>query len=82
MRTLQLHIISPEKSLYQGEVLKVLLPGTKAPFMVLPLHAPIISSLERGRIRFSPADGTPERTMKVSGGFVEVKNDIVTVCVE
>lgn len=78
---MQLRIISPTKSLFEGEVQRVLLPGAKSPFVVLQHHAPLISSLTRGKICYTLPDGE-EREMVVEGGFVEVKNDNVVVCME
>ena len=60
---------------------KVLLPGAKAPFVVLPTHAPLISSLTSGEIRYTTEEGN-DHTIEVSGGFVEVKSDVVRVCTE
>ena len=77
---LLLEILSPEKSLFKGYVASVMLPGGKAPFTVLHNHAPIISVLSAGNLSWT-ADGE-EQCMAVSGGFVEVKDNMVTVCVE
>lgn len=60
---------------------RVLLPGTKAPFVVLQHHAPLISSLANGKICYTTPDGE-ERVLAVEGGFVEVKNDCIVVCTE
>ena len=42
-----LQIISPEKTLFKGNVTVVRFPGKKAPFVVLKAHAPIMSLLEQ-----------------------------------
>lgn len=76
-----LRIISPTANLFEGEVTKVLLPGAKAPFVVLRSHAPLISSLTSGRVVFTKADGSEER-VEVGGGFVEVREDTIVVCTE
>lgn len=80
---LSLTILSPEKELFSGEVLSVTLPGEKGRFTVLPLHAPIISSLVQGALIYQPvtADTQPV-SLQITGGFVEVKENRVTVCVE
>ena len=56
------------------------LPGTLGSFTVLPDHAPIISSLENGEITFS-ADGEM-KSIEIKGGFVEVKDNLISICVE
>ena len=47
MDPMQLHILSPEGTLADVAVSAVTLPGSQAPFEVLPDHAPLISSLDR-----------------------------------
>lgn len=78
-QTLELNILSPEKTIFRGEVAKVVLPGTAAPFTVLRNHAPLVSSLQKGFIRWQA--GTPGE-IAIKDGFVEVKNNVVTACVE
>ncbi|MGI6232060.1 MAG: ATP synthase F1 subunit epsilon [Prevotella sp.] len=77
---LTLKIISPEKIIYQGEAESVLVPGTKGSFEILTDHAPIISSLEPGKLEYADKDG--KHQLMVNGGFVEVKKNQVAVCVE
>ena len=77
---LNLTIASPEGILFQGKVDSVKLPGTKSAFMVLPLHAPIISSLSTGIVTY--AQGNESTSVDIKGGFVQVKSNDVSVCVE
>ncbi len=79
-KNLNLVIVSPEKTLFKGEVSDVTLPGTKGIFMVLPKHAPLLSSLEKGTIKYTTSEG--EQLLEIAGGFVEVKKNEVSVCVE
>ncbi len=77
---LQLKIVTPERIEYQGEIIRVVVPGTLGEFEVLENHAPIISSLEHGKIVFENKDG--QHTLNVSGGFIEVQKNRVSICVE
>lgn len=72
-------IVSPEKTLYEGEAAAVKLPGAKGRFEVLQNHAPLISTLIAGTVE---CHGEEPFSVKVSGGFVEVARDVVSVCVE
>ena len=72
-------IVSPEKTLYEGEAEGVKLPGVKGRFEVLNGHAPIISTLTAGKVE---CVGTSSSTFHVKGGFVEVAQNEVSVCVE
>ena len=73
-------IYSPERVILEKMVCKVSLPGSKGRFMVLKDHAPLISSLEEGRVVFM-SDGV-EENVDIVAGFVEIANNKVTVCAE
>lgn len=67
-----LEILSPEKTLFRGEAERVTLPGASGEFTVLRNHAPIISALVRGNVKYVEKGGE-EKSLSVEGGFVEVK---------
>ena len=77
---LRLRIIAPDRLVFEGEVKSVTLPGTVGSFTVLNNHAPIITSLEKGRIAYEDTNGTNEVIVK--SGFAEVKDNILSICVE
>ena len=77
---MKLEIITPEQIYFSGEVTSVTLPGTSGLFTVWENHAPLISSLKNGKITFI-ADKN-ETELNVDGGFAEINNNIVTVCIE
>lgn len=79
--SLQLKIVSPEKVEYNGEAFSVRVPGTLGQFEILQGHAAIISSLQKGMVEFVAADNSAHQ-LNVTGGFVEVKKDEVSLCVE
>ena len=81
MKNITLKIFTPDGVLYDGEVESVTLPSEKGPFTVLLNHAPIISSLIKGNIEYKVDDESSSR-IDVDSGFVEVKNNVVTVCLE
>ena len=49
-------------------------------FDVLPHHAPLITALREGVIRYR-VEGQ-EQELSIKGGFVKVENDVLSVCVE
>lgn len=79
--SLRLKIVSPERVVYDGEVQSVIVPGTLGRFEVLENHAPIISSLEKGIVEKVTLDGKRD-TLNIGGGFIEVKKNKVSLCVE
>ncbi|MFR9166577.1 MAG: ATP synthase F1 subunit epsilon [Dysgonomonas sp.] len=77
---LQLNIISAEKKIFSGKVTSVTLPGKLGKFSILPDHAPLVSSLDAGTIKYEK-NGSSE-TVDIKSGFAEVSHNVVTVCVE
>ncbi len=77
---MKLEIISPETKIVHDNVTSVSLPGEMSAFTVLQNHAPIISSLVAGKISFSK-NGMRSH-FQVDGGFVEIRKNKISVCVE
>ena len=55
--SLNLRIVSPEKVEFVGTVDRVVVPGASGEFEILTNHAPIISTLDSGRITFFDSEG-------------------------
>ena len=73
---MQLEIITPDKKIYSGEVTSVIVPGTVGQFELLKDHAPIISTLQNGKVKVKDKEGV--KTFDIKGGVVEnLKNKIV-----
>ena len=75
-----LEILSAEEKIFSGEVETVILPGTDGEFQILNNHAPIISSLTCGTIRY--AEKSNNKSLKITGGIVEVLNNKVSALIE
>lgn len=80
MSTFKAQILTPEGSLYEGEVTGVQMPGTQGSFEVKANHAPIVSSLEEGKVLIRQTDG--DQVYTISGGFVEVNDNLLTLLAE
>jgi F-type H+-transporting ATPase subunit epsilon len=77
---LKLRIIAPDRQVFEGDVESVTLPGTVGSFTVLDRHAPIISSLENGKITYRDVNGQTD--IVIRSGFAEVRGNILSICVE
>lgn len=75
-RTLTVLIATPERVLFEGSALSVVLPGEKGVFEVLPFHKRLLSRLLEGRIT---VDG---RKLEIRRGVAKVGGNHVTVIVE
>ena len=76
-----LEILTPDKKVFEGEVAAVNLPGTMGAFEVLNQHAPLISTLEDGKLIVRHG-GNKEDVYFIHGGVVEVLNNKVMVLAE
>lgn len=77
---LQLEAVTPERRLLSEEVNSVTVPGRNGEMEILPGHAALISELKTGVLSYSE-DGTVFQ-LHVSGGFIEVNHDRVSVLAE
>jgi len=75
-----LEILTPDKKIYEGEASSVTLPGTLGQFEILNNHAPIISTLEDGKLIIRNAG--KEDVYLIQGGVVEALHNKVTVLAE
>ncbi|MBD5214510.1 MAG: ATP synthase F1 subunit epsilon [Bacteroidales bacterium] len=75
-----LNIISAQSIVFSGEVKSVTLPGAKGRFTVLRDHASLISTLVKGDVVYTDADGQ-HQTAAIDGGIVSVDNNVISVCV-
>ena len=73
-------ILSPLKSLFQGEATSVNLPGKVGAFTILETQDPIVSTLDKGVITITNREEISE--IEIVSGFVEVHDNEVTICVE
>lgn len=81
MNSFKAQILTPEGTIFDDEVTGVRVPGEQGSFEVKTLHANIISSLEIGDILVRKATGD-EQTYAVTGGFVEVVDNKLTLLAE
>ena len=75
-----LEIVTPDQKVFEGEVLSATFPGTDGSFQILNYHAPLLSTLKKGRIVYK--DKKNEYDVVIDGGVVEVLNNKVIVLAE
>jgi len=77
---MNLEILTPDKKVFEGEVRSVTVPGTMGSFEILNNHAPIISTLDDGKL-IVRGSGL-EDIYLIKGGVVEVLDNKVVVLAE
>ena len=87
-----LEIVSPEATLFAGEVTSVTVPGINGEFQMLKDHAPIVSLLQKGKVKFVgnvaideeyaakfSKDENGHTLLQITSGTIELKNNRVIV---
>jgi len=77
---IQLEVVTPERRLLSEMVDAVYIPGAGGELGILPGHTPLISQLQTGVLSYTQGDRT--HRLHVSGGFVEVNHNRVSVLAE
>ena len=76
-----LEIISAQEVSFTGEVSAVTLPGKMGSFTVLKDHAPIISVLVKGDVKYTTSEDGAEHSLPIAGGLVDVNHNRISVCI-
>jgi len=79
-QTLQIHaeIADVDRLIFSGPCLKLAAPAAYGEVCILPRHAPLLTALRPGEIRLQTTEGE-DQIFYVSGGYLEVKSDVLTV---
>lgn len=77
---MNLIILTPEKNIFDGEADLVQLPGSDGSFEILNNHAPMIASLQKGKIKVG--NNNDLQYFEINGGVVEVLNNKILVLAE
>ena len=75
--TIRCEIVSQDRTVFQGDVDIVILPGAAGEMGILPHHAPVLTILKYGVIKIRKQGR--EELFAVAGGMAEVQPDIVTI---
>lgn len=75
--TIRCEIVSQDRTVFEGDVDVVVVPGADGEMGILPNHSPLLSILRLGVIKVR--QGTDEQHFTVTGGLLEVQPHIVTI---
>ena len=75
--TIRCEIVSQDRTVFEGDVDIVVIPGTDGEMGILPRHSPVLTTLKYGIIKIRR--GGNEELFTVAGGVAEVQPDIVTI---
>ncbi len=78
---MQLEIVTPDEKVFEGDVKLVQLPGTTGSFEILNNHAPIISTLKKGKIKVTD-NANATQYFEIKSGVVELQNNKIIILAE
>ena len=76
--TTHLDVVSAEENLFSGRVEAIQVTGSEGELGIHPGHAPLITALQPGMVRFVKQHGD-EEFIYINGGMLEIQPGIVTV---
>lgn len=79
MKEFKVSIYAPEKTIFEGNALSLVVPAAKGYLGVLANHAPLIVSLRQGKIIIRRNEKEPIVFDSSGRGYLEVKNNIATI---
>lgn len=79
--TFHAQVLTPDGSLFEGEIISIRVPGVQGSFTMLHNHAPIVSTLGVGAVVITQPDNS-ETVYAVNGGFVEMSDNNMTLLAE
>lgn len=79
---MKLTVITPRGVLYNIQVDKASFPGVLGSFSVMHNHAPILSILRKGKIRYKVPGQTGEQEIAIENGVVEIKQNQIRIFTE
>lgn len=78
---MKVEIITPDRSLFNGEAKAVSMPGIDGDLGILDNHAPLITALKAGDVKVTTPDGS-DKLFTLKGGTAEVLNNKVLILAE
>ena len=88
-------IVSPETTLFSGEIQSITVPGTKGSFQILNQHAPIVSALTKGKVKIQGELNLSEEVREkivlendghyyfpINSGVIEMRNNKIVLLAE
>lgn len=90
-----LEIVTPEASIFQGEVESVTVPGVVGQFQILNNHAPIVSLLQEGNVKIKGSFSIDEayqgkfsngddgaKVLPINSGTIEMNDNKIIILVD
>ncbi|MFQ5597963.1 MAG: ATP synthase F1 subunit epsilon [Nitrospiria bacterium] len=81
LKPFHLTVITPDQVFFEGQVGSMVVPGGTGSFGILANHAPLLSTLDPGRLVLTKTDGG-KQYLRIGAGFIDILNNDVTLLTE
>lgn len=81
MSKMTVEVVTPERVVFSGQATMVIARGVQGELGIMPNHMPLVTPLKIAPVRVK-TEGDKEVVLAVSGGFMEVRRDKVTILAE
>lgn len=81
-KSFHINIITPERKLFEGEVISLIVPAALGYLGILANHAPLIAGIGAGKIIYGDRQGARSVIDNKNQGFMEVLNNKVSILLE
>jgi len=73
-------IVSPDATVFEGPVIKLIAPGYNQDIAILPNHTPLYAQLNQGELLITAPDGY-QKNIPIDGGIIRVKLNRASIIV-
>lgn len=76
--TIHLLIVSPDETIFEDEVKRIIAPGVFQEIAILPDHTPLYAELKEGEIQVTKTDNS-QQTFSIESGIIRVKSNRASI---
>ena len=81
MAQLEVDLVSADRKVWSGSARLVSAPAADGDVGILAGHAPLLAVLRKGHVKIHATSGS-DVNVSVSGGFISVDDDVITIVVD
>lgn len=77
--SMQCVVVSPDETLFEGEIASMTVPGLKQTLAIMPDHTPLYAQLQSGSVIIMPAGNQSPINLQIESGIIRVRSNSVTL---
>lgn len=77
--SMQCVVVSPDETLFEGQIATMTVPGLKQTLAIMPDHTPLYAQLQSGRVTIKPTGNQAPVSIQIESGIIRVRSNSVTL---